>query len=726
MSSVRSRHVAFCHFAAALLALAAPIAGAATQSEAAAPPAATAPGQPQQEESVWHEKILVTATRAPHEAGTLPLYSSVIEATEIRSAPDSGLLDLLRQTPSINLSRDIGNLVAQGRDQGISFRGIIGSTQSRALPLVDGLPIVDPFEGFVQFSMVPKELVERVEVVRGGGSSAWGNLALSGVVNMITRAPTSRELGTMARLGDRATADLNVFYTDVGRRWSGWIAGNHFDTDGYVVVHPDDRGPIDEAKFRRYDSLHGRLGFSASASTAWTLRTMVYDDYHGHGLPTDRDRNKEASASLTLDQLLSPERSWKLQLFHRAIHLESVSGMVDDERTAVVPERDIYSQPARSTGLSASWSVALARHALTVGVDLIEDAVEQQQNVAWDGTSYTKRYDIRGQQRFAGAFVQDSVTLSERTSLQLGTRFDYAWSGDASSVRSALPTGEVTGSDPIADHSVTAFDPSLGVVFAPSATTRLRGAAYTGFRYGTPTELFVGSSGGGRSVTMPNSELAPERLVGGELGVDYTPSRRTALRLTGFYNEVKDLMQRILVGTTGAEGGVLEPCGALPPKSRCLQRRNVGRIRSTGLELGADYRPAERWRLVLDATLMRSRVIENSSDPALEGNQVERAPDEQVSATVEYREPRLGSFYLRGRYVSDAWDDAENTEFLTAHTLVDLGWSRDLRGGWQLFAGVENLFDNRYINRWTPDNREVSGPRLVHAGFRFRTGADRS
>jgi outer membrane receptor protein involved in Fe transport len=261
------------------------------------------------------------------------------------------------------------------------------------------------------------------------------------------------------------------------------------------------------------------------------------------------------------------------------------------------------------------------------------------------------------------------------------------------------------------------------VVFALAETTRLRGAIYSGFRYASPVELFVGSpAGGSRTTIVPNPELAPERLLGGEMGVDYTPSRRLVLRTTVFRAEVEDLIQRIVVGSVGAAGGVLEPCGELPPLGRCSQFRTVGEIHSTGLEIGADFRPADRWRLTLDATLMESRIARDPVDPSLEGNQVERAPDQQIAGAVEFREPRWGAILLRGRYVADAYDDAENLQFLPSHTLVDLAYSREIGPRWQLFAGVENLLDERYVNRFAGLGREISAPRLWHVGFRVRTG----
>jgi outer membrane receptor protein involved in Fe transport len=677
------------------------------------------------EDQVWHERMVVTATRSEIAAGSIPLFASVIEPLEIEAVPARGMLEVLRQVSSLNTSRDTGHLVAQPRDQAISFRGLVASVQSRALPLVDGFPIADPYGGSLNLGLAPKELIDRVDVVRGGGSSAWGNLALSGVVNMITRNPGTRRFQAGASFGQKATVDLNLQYADTGERWSGWVAANYFDTDGYIVGVDEDRGPIDEPKFRSYESLHGRLGYTLSDRTVANLRSTIFREDRGQGTALDRDRASDDLVALAVDHLRPGGSSWEMRLFHREVDLDDHEGDPNDDRTELQPDGHILALPVRSIGLGAIWSSGGERHRLSVGADAQNISMRRREIVDWDGDRFVGLYRAQGRQRMFGAFAQDHVSLSERTSLQLGVRIDRVRSFDASSVLTSRDTGEVLNQHPIGEGTQDAFNPSFGFVHASNPSTRIRGAVYTGFRHGTPSELFIGTSSSGRSVTVPNPSLEPETLLGGEVGFDYTPSRELALRLTVFRNEVDDLIQRLVIGTVGSAGGVVEPCGDLPRRGRCVQRRNLGKIRSTGLEIGADYRPSQRWRWTLDAALMRSRIVSYPDDRSLEGNQVERAPDHQVALSVELHDPRFGRLHLRGRYVGDAYDDAENEEFLPAHTLVDLSWSRQVKDGWELYLGVENLFDRRYLNRWSSSMNEQSGPRLAHVGFRFRPGGGR-
>ena len=120
------------------------------------------------------EPVVVTPGRIEQQAGEAPASVTVITADDIRHSANVALDDLLRQVPSFSLFRRSSSLVGHPTTQGVSLRGIGPSGASRALVLVDGVPINDPFGGWVPWSRVPLLGIEQIEVVRGGGSALWG------------------------------------------------------------------------------------------------------------------------------------------------------------------------------------------------------------------------------------------------------------------------------------------------------------------------------------------------------------------------------------------------------------------------------------------------------------------------------------------------------------------------------------------------------------------------
>ncbi len=132
-------------------------------------------------------------------------------------------------------------MVANVTAGSVSLRGLGGGSQaSRTLVLLDGIPMNDAYGGWVAWARAPREILDRVEVVRGGGASVWGNLSLGGVINLMTSSPLERSLSVSALVGDHRTTDLTLALGDAGDAWSGWVSGNAFDTDGYYTCA---RGP---------------------------------------------------------------------------------------------------------------------------------------------------------------------------------------------------------------------------------------------------------------------------------------------------------------------------------------------------------------------------------------------------------------------------------------------------------------------------------------------------
>ena len=103
--------------------------------------------------------------------------------------------DKLRQVPGFSLLRRSGSQTANPTSQGVSLRGLGASGASRALVLVDGIPINDPFGGWIYWARVPQASLEQVQLVPGGVSALYGNDALGGVINMETRSAVETDGG---------------------------------------------------------------------------------------------------------------------------------------------------------------------------------------------------------------------------------------------------------------------------------------------------------------------------------------------------------------------------------------------------------------------------------------------------------------------------------------------------------------------------------------------------
>ena len=156
------------------------------------------------------ETVTVTPTRSEQRLGDIPASVNVVTSEEIEASPALVADDVLRQVPTFSLFRRTSSLVAQPTTQGVSLRGIGPSGQSRTLVLLDGIPFNDPFGGWVYWTRVPLDSVDRIEVTDGPTSSLYGNYAMGGVINIITTRPTRADARAQAAVRHRGQPEVRL------------------------------------------------------------------------------------------------------------------------------------------------------------------------------------------------------------------------------------------------------------------------------------------------------------------------------------------------------------------------------------------------------------------------------------------------------------------------------------------------------------------------------------
>ena len=157
------------------------------------------------------ETVTVTPSRSEERLGNIPASINILDARR-----DQKLAGASSPTTCCARSRPSACSAARAAcrrippTQGVSLRGIGPSGVSRTLVLVDGVPFNDPFGGWVYWTRVPMESVDRIEVVDGSSSSLYGNYAMGGVINIVGSRPSRRtvELRDAVRQPEQPEARL--------------------------------------------------------------------------------------------------------------------------------------------------------------------------------------------------------------------------------------------------------------------------------------------------------------------------------------------------------------------------------------------------------------------------------------------------------------------------------------------------------------------------------------
>ena len=190
----------------------------------------------------------------------------------IQQSPALVVDDVLRRVPTFSLFRRTSSLAAHPTTQGVSLRGVGPSGVSRTLVLIDGVPFNDPFGGWVYWTRVPLDSVDRIEVVDGNSSNVYGNYALGGVINVVSARPKPRTVEFGTQFGNKSTRKGDFFASDVWGKVGASIDGTFFGTDGFPIVIANERGPIDTNATVDYHNLNLKVDYRPTDRLSLSVR----------------------------------------------------------------------------------------------------------------------------------------------------------------------------------------------------------------------------------------------------------------------------------------------------------------------------------------------------------------------------------------------------------------------------------------------------------------------
>jgi outer membrane cobalamin receptor len=646
---------------------------------------------------------------------SIPAHVVVLDALAVENSAAQTVIDLLRSIPGFT-TRDFQAGVVSGPSQSIvSFRGLGGSSAGRTLILLDGLPAGDPFSGWLDWGRIPLPMLQSAEVVRGGGSMIWGSRSLGGVVNLRTIEPRRSEARVTIEGGSLGTYHGAAAGTVRRGRVTATLGGNYRDTDGFLVLREDQAGPVDRREAVTNRALSSKVTFDATpALQLWAGGGIYTGGDRPLGIE-DREDFDEGRGGL---RWLSPGGGIAtLAVFGNRRLSTGKSFSINSDRTAETPQR-FNRSPARSTGVSLQWTqTALDRHELTVGADFSSATGSFIEVSSFVNDEFTRVREVGGTQQLGGVFLQDAADLGAGVRMVASVRADRVRNADGHRSFRDFNTGSPLSDTAFTDESTNSLTYSLGLRWQQTGWLGWRGSAYKAFRAPSMYEMYYPRFSSRGTVTEANARLDAERLTGGEVGVDLTPGNGLLARLTVFHNRVTSPIMDVTIGTAGTQAEVIDPCGLMPARQTCSQRRNVDALRSRGIESELEWRPSTTWGFGGGYAFSPTRVI--APGQPVDGLQAIRSARHVVNARVAHDAPGWFSTALEGRYVGSRFDDDLNEVKLADFYLVALRVNRQLSNGRTIYVKVDNLFNEEFeVARTRSGLADMGAPRWITAGVR--------
>lgn len=563
--------------------------------------------------------VVVTGAREAMAAERLVGDLTVIDAERIRASAADSLEDLLRREAGLQLSRSGG----PGQNASLLIRGAGGGN---TLVLVDGVRIGSATAGLTEFEAISLAAIERIEVLRGPGSSLYGADAVGGVVQIITR----RGSGPLALQGHLAVGGYGAREGSLGASGRSGafdysLALGSERATGVSAIRPNDAFGLYNPDRDGFQRGSAQLQLGVVPAPGQRLAVTVLDNvlnarYDGaeYAPPTYapdasgdfRSRTALRSAALRHEAQWTADWRTQLQLTDQS------SDMVGGAR---FPDR--FHTARQGVDAQLSWR-PLADHTVSVAASHLRERARS--------SSYFS--DVQ----------RDNDALALAWAGRVAA-FDLQaeWRHDRNSAYGAVDTGR------------------LGAAWAVGGGLRLRALAGSTFRAPSFNDLVYPGYG--------VSSVGPERGRSVELGAAWQGERADAA-LTVYRNRVRDLI------------------GYEPDRSFCPPTpdydfgcaRNIGRARLQGATLAGGWQWGA-WRLRGSADWLDARDLAS-------GARLTRRAAHQATLSLQWKQ----GDWQAGAELLSVGARPEGGRQLPAYVTVDLSAQWRVAPNWQLQARLLN------------------------------------
>lgn len=612
-------------------------------------------------------------------ASDLEMYGAKVEVITGESIRQGGYTDVMQAL----LSEISGAWVQTGQSGEEPNMSMFGTRQGDSLLLVDGVQMIDRvggFQGINNLSIINPQIIERVEVLKGGQSLFYGSNAVGGVINIVTKTPTSEESGEFGvgggELGKRELfGNASQALTADGKHRILFY-GAYTGADGYVPFPKEDyadniakAGGVHDRSYRR-----SNVGFKYSWDMTTTSDLMATASFSEGNIPDpgapytveSPSELRYPQATVKYGNQVSPNFSTSVRAYYRRGSREHTAlnpTMEDTDGDGTAAEFDgkygffDHRKKVEYTdmGLNAMGRYRLGMNQFVFGVANNTYSGDWEQAKPYEGNNVDDAPDETESINAAYLQVRPSLPFSPSTRLALGGRVNSGEFGTKS-------VYNLSFKQPIGDSFF------------------LRGIGGTSFKLPKLGDLY--STG---QTFQPNPDLEPEEGktfnigFGGEHGA-------FNWELTAFSGETTNRFDTVEVDTDG-DGDV----DTDTPVNNDATTDHSGFIVDTGLRL------SDNFDMKLSAT--SQEVTDEGSD-----DQVEGIPESMVKAAINFHSTdRTYHFSLYPRYLGALYARSVDEQNYGEYAVLDLAG--------QLWAGPEqdhrfslrlnNVLDEEYYDHYS-------------------------
>lgn len=658
------------------------------------------------------DEVVITATRTERQLLEVPAQADLISAKEIAAFPLSNIDDILKSTANVQVNRSWGIF---SKNAAVTMRGLEGS--DRVLVLIDGIPKNSLVGGSVNWHNVFVDKLQKIEVVKGPVSALYGNNAMGGVINLITKIPEKKLegsvkafYGTYNTIGGSLALSGNEIKNDKGFYWS--FNGIYRHGDGYMFAAP---ALIDETDvLTSLDETGGsvKMGYRINSKNRLEMVVDNYNEKRGGG-------TKVFTEEGSFDKVFTNNlRTTYYTNAGKADIVTSIFWMKEDYYSqkesmndfAEYRLLDAYSNRTDMGLISTMSMPVFGNQILTTGLEIKSGSADNSEIYRTSPDEITSS----GKMDIVGVFLQDEASfLKNRMKAVVGLRVDAAGFHDAEQTV-VNPTKSTGFSESIHEdfdqNNWFAFSPKVSLQYKLTPDNAIYISAGVGFK---PPKLKDLSQSGkiNKGFRLANPNLKPEYLTNYEIGFTHVQSEKLTVSTAGYYSFGHDFQYSVSTGDSVDTGG-----NSLKP---VLIADNIGKVEIVGFELSMNYFLTHQLSFQLSYSYNHSVIKEYKSSMVdinanLNGKEMAEVSPNLFYAGMLWKN-RFFEFQLNGNYVDQQWFDPENTIQVDAYFLLNAKISKSFSKHYYFALEAQNLLDNQYVDR----KGELSPGRFLTAVFMY-------
>ncbi|NQT28378.1 MAG: TonB-dependent receptor [Candidatus Omnitrophica bacterium] len=602
------------------------------------------------------EPITVTASRVARGMLEVPSSVSIVSEIEIKASNAKSVPELLRNLEGIYMY-DASGVGTSGR---VNMRGFWGGMSTHQLILIDGIPQNSSEDKLVDWNLIPLDNIERIEVVRGPNSALYGDAAMSGVINIITKRPSAiPETRISTSYGSFNTQNYKLSTSGFSKKLGYYLNLGTKSTNGfrkhsdYEDIHLNGKLDflIDETQSLRfsldyYDKERG--------AHPWAINeTQIENDRRQARPGTENDKNKtdKLNLGLTYQRDISDICQAEGTLYSRYKDGESFYTSSGGSTYEQLKDEDIY---GLLTKLNINPEIFGIEHSLTAGIDLERNDFDYEEYNAPNQIRGTIRKDCGAKREKIGPYLQDEIKLFEPFKLIAGLRYDLI----------KFDYTDYANESNSKKRDMSKITPKCGVVYNYQKDSNIYANYAQAFRTPTLAQMFTY---GGSSA---NPDLNPEEAENYEIGVHHQFNDILKANVSLYWMELNN---EIWYNYDDS------------------QYKNYSETSHKGIETGLDFTIIEGLTSFANYTYTRAK----NESGTYKGKYLTNIPIHKGSIGLRLETDFGLNINLNATRMGASYIDNSNSSKLSCYTVVDTRIGYEHKGS-TFFLGIDNLLDKEY------------------------------